>query len=334
MARIAVLMPVRNAAASLDEAMESLAAQTFRDWEAVVVDDGSSDDTPRLLRAWTRRDSRVRVLTHRTGRGIVPSLRRALGRVKSPLVARMDGDDISLPRRFELQLRLLEEGTADVAGCRVRYFPEELVRDGSRRYQAWLNSLTTPEEHERDIFVECPLAHPTLLLPTDVLRAAGGYRDPGWAEDYELLLRLWRRGRRIAKVPEVLFLWREGPERTSRTRPEYAPEAFLRCKAHYLARTCLRGRSALVFGAGPVGKSVARALLEEGVTLAGFADLDPRKIGQQVYGVPVLASADACRLAGGPFGLGAVGQPGAREELRATLRAAGWVEGRDFRCVA
>ena len=84
----------------------------------------------------------------------------------------------------------------------------------------------------------------------------------------------------------------------------------------------------------PVGKSVARALLAEGVALAAFADLDPRKIGQRVYGVPVLASAEACRMVGGPFGIGAVGQPGAREELRATLRAAGWVEGRDFRCAA
>lgn len=331
---ISILIPARNAAATLDEALASLAGQTLEDWEAIVVDDGSTDATPDRLRAWEKRDARFRVLRHREPLGIVAALRHALEVATAPVIARMDADDLSLPARLERQWQRLAAGDVDVVGCQVRYFPDDRVGPGARRYEAWLNSLVTPEEHERDLFVECPIAHPTLMVRAEALRRVGGYRAQGWPEDYDLCLRLWEAGCRMAKVPEVLFLWREGPERTSRTHPDYRLEAFYRCKAHYLRRLCLRGRPALVFGAGPVGKGIARALLAEGVALAGFVDLDPRKIGQEIYGVRVLDQAAGLARRGQVFGLAAVGQPGAREELRATLRSAGWVEGEEFRCVA
>ena len=335
MPSLSVLIPVRNAAATLDQALGSIKAQTFQDWEAIVVDDGSSDDTPRRLAAWGRRDERFRILKSREHGGIVASLNRALEAAQAPLIARMDADDCSLPRRLEHQVARMGEGDVAAVGCQVRYFPEGDVAEGARRYQEWLNSLTTPEEHDRDIFVECPLAHPTMVLRADALRSVGGYQANGWAEDYDLCLRLWGAGHRMAKVPEVLFLWRERPDRTSRTHPDYTPEAFLRCKAHYLCRTHLAGgRPAVIFGAGPVGKGIARALTGAGAVLSAFVDVDPRKVGGKIGGVPVLGQEEGMALRGEAFGLAAVGQPGAREELREALRSAGWAEGADFRCVA
>ncbi len=331
---VSVLIPAWNAAATLDEALASVAGQTFEDWECLVADDGSTDETPELLAAWSRKDSRFRVSRSSERRGIVEALNRAAAGARGPLLARMDADDVALPERLERQVARMSLGDVAAVGCRVRYFPEGRVRDGARRYETWLNSLVTPEEHERDIFVECPLAHPTMLMTAEAFRAVGGYREPDWPEDYDLLLRLWERGFRMAKVPEVLLLWREGAGRASRTLPQYAPETFFRCKAHFLARTCLANRPALIFGAGPVGKSLARALVTEGARLRAFVDLDPRKVGQRVHGVPVLDQAAALGLRGEAYGLGALGQPGAREALRAALDEAGWKEGRDFRCAA
>ncbi|MGV3720760.1 MAG: glycosyltransferase [Actinomycetota bacterium] len=334
MPAVSVLIPVRNAAATLDEALTSIACQTVEDWEAVVVDDGSADETPTLLAEWTRRDRRFRVVRNEAGLGLVESLNRAASLASAPVLARMDADDVSLPTRFERQLARLEDGDVAAVGCGVRYFPEALVAGGALRYEAWLNSLVTPEEHERDIFVECPLAHPTLMLRAEAFRSVGGYQANGWAEDYDLLLRLWERRFGMAKAPEVLLHWREGAGRTSRTHPDYELGAMIRCRARYLRRTHLREAPALIFGAGPVGKATAKALLAEGVTLAGWVDLDPRKIGQRVYGATVFSQEAGERMRGSVFGVAALGQPGARDLVRRTLREAGWVEGVDFRCAA
>jgi hypothetical protein len=367
---ISVLLPARDAAATLEEALASIAAQTHAEWELIAVDDGSQDETGAILERWARRDERVRVLTTAprnwgdgspTGNGIVPALNMALAAARGPVVARMDADDVSLPARLERQLALLSGGSADVIGCQVRYFPDDVVAGGARRYEAWLNELLTPEDHARDIFIECPVAHPTLLLPRELLESVGGYRARGWPEDYDLLLRLWRHGARLAKVPEVLFLWREAPGRTSRIHSDYHPDAFRRCKAHHLLRSYLAdGLPALIWGAGPFGKLLARELLVEAGwprpgreaaatqpgnqtrpgeqvrpnPLRGFVDLSPRRIGQVIYGLPVLSQPEAFRLRGQAFGIAAVGQSGARNDIRAAMAEAGWVETVDFCCAA
>src|SRR5918998_294341 len=97
MPAISVLIPVRNAAATVDQALGSIKAQTFTDWEAIVVDDGSTDDTRRLL--------------------------RAISEASAPVLARMDADDVSLPKRLERQMERLAQGDAAAVGCQVRYFP-------------------------------------------------------------------------------------------------------------------------------------------------------------------------------------------------------------------
>jgi hypothetical protein len=268
-------------------------------------------------------------------RGIVAALEAARAAARAPFLARMDADDVCAPSRLAEQLALMEADPTVVAcGCGVEYFPAESVRDGARRYEAWLNEAVTPDEIERQLFVECPLAHPSFFLRAEAVEAVGGYRDEGWPEDYDLLLRLWAAGGSLAQVPRTLLRWREGPERHSRTHPRYAPEAFLACKIHHLRRTLLDGRAgAVVWGAGPVGKAAARALLEAGTPLLAFVDVDPRKIGQEIHGAPVL-NAEAGLGIEGALHLCAVGQPGARDDIRGVLGAAGKTELRDFVAIA
>lgn len=318
----------------LAEAIASLEAQTLQDFEILAVDDGSSDGSPELLRAWAARDPRVRVLSQEAS-GIVPALERARAMARGHWLARMDADDVCAPTRLEEQLELMRsDGTLVACGCGVEYFPAESVRDGALRYQDWLNASVTPDGIARQLFVECPLAHPTFFLRAEAVEAVGGYRDPGWAEDYDLLLRLWEAGGRLAQVPRPLLRWRERPDRLSRTHPRYAPEAFLACKVHYLRRTLLRGRKGVaVWGAGPVGKAAARALLEAGTRLLAFVDVDPRKVGQEIHGAPVVDTGRAVGI-DGALHLAAVGQPGARDQIREVLRGAGRKELRDFVAIA
>jgi hypothetical protein len=178
------------------------------------------------------------------------------------------------------------------------------------------------------------MAHPTFFLRAEAVQAVGGYRESGWPEDYDLVLRLWSAGGRLAKVPARLLRWREGPDRLSRTHPSYTPEAFLACKVHHLQRTLLKGREGVVvWGAGPVGKAAARALLGAGERLLAFVDVDPRKIGQEIHGATVLEAPQGVLVAGA-LHLAAVGQPGMRDEIRGALKDAGHVELLDFVAIA
>lgn len=333
MPRVSILLPARNAAAHLAAAAASLERQTWSDYEVIAVNDGSSDATGALLDAWAARDERVRVL-HRTPRGIVASLIEAAAAANGELLARMDADDVARPTRLAEQVALLAaDASLGACGTRVRYVPREAVRAGARRYERWLNSLTEPSQLERDLFVECPIAHPALMMRRSMYQRIGGYRDKGWPEDYDLVLRIRAAGGHLANVPSVLLEWREGDHRLSRTDERYSQAAFQRCKAHYLAGMRLHGRQVVVWGAGPVGKGFARALAAEGVRIAAFVDLDPRKIGQVVHGAPVIEPARLDEFRG-CYAVAAVSGETARSEIRASLSAAGWTEIEEFCAVA
>ena len=301
-----------------------------------------------MLRQWAARDPRVRVLEtapdsgqgvdETDGEGLLAALDLALAAARAPLLARMDGDDIAKPRRLELQRDLLDS-RPDLAGCgtAVELFPRSSVGDGYRRYEVWLNGLSEPRDVNSDLFVECPVAHPTLMIRRSVLFGLGGYRDCGWPEDYDLILRLHAAGMRVANLPDVLLRWRVRPDRHSLTSDRYSAEAFRRCKVHFLDQTFLPARRPLVvWGAGKVGKPLARELIRQGLHVAAFVDLDARKIGQEIHGAPVLdpAGFEGLLQNGDPYVLAAVGSPGARDKIRAALTALGLRDIHDYRVCA
>lgn len=267
--------------------------------------------------------------------GIVPALQRAVAASKGEILVRMDADDVAYSSRIERQVELLEQHPEiGACGTLVRYFPRGSVAGGAQRYEMWINALIEHDDITRDIFVECPIAHPTLAVRRKVLEQVGGYQDNGWPEDYDLVFRLWTHGIAMAKVPEVLLRWRERVDRASRTDPRYDEDAFRRIKVHYLRNTLLNGHEGvIVWGAGPIGKAFALELKAQDVEVRAFIDLDTRKIGQTIHEAPVIAP-DGLDNYRGSFAVAAVGLPNAREEIRAVLNEHGWVEGKDYVAVA
>ena len=194
--------------------------------------------------------------------------------------------------------------------------------------------LSTADELARDLFVECPIAHPSMVVRAEAYRRVGGYRRRGWPEDYDLVLRLHARGMRMGNVPELLLHWRVTPARLSARSEAYSPAAFRRCKVHFLRTFVPEGRRLVVWGAGKVGKGFARELVRQGHEIEAFVELDPRKIGQRLHGAPVVEPAALSSRFRRSYVLIAVGSPGARREIREALCELGFEELRDYRAVA
>ena len=329
---ISVVMPFHNARETIAEAVDSIKAQTVRDWELVAVDDGSTDGSAELVREFARRDERIR-LVQRRHEGIVAALRAGCDRARGELIARMDADDRSMPERFGAQRELLRlRPEVGLCGTHVRMFGER-VGSGRREYEAWLNNLTGTEKIERDIYIECPIAHPAFLMRREVYEEVGGYRERGWPEDYDLVLRVRESGWKLANVGRVLLEWRESGERLSMRSDRYSAEAFRALKREFLWREFLAGDPPfLQWGAGQVGKRWLREW-PEGRRPEAVIDVSEKKIGSRIHGVPVIAP-EAIPVAGKYRIVAAVGAPGARELIRDFLRRKNYRESRDFRMLA
>ncbi|MBN1458376.1 MAG: glycosyltransferase [Armatimonadetes bacterium] len=325
---VSIIMPCWNAARYLDEAMASIVAQTYSDFEVVVVDDGSEDETPSVLDAWTRRDLRVRVV-RQEHQGLVVAPQRAVEESRGEFLARMDSDDLMHPPRLEWQVEMMRaRPRLGMVGGLIEFFPRETMRAGMRRYERWLNSVTTHEEITRDMFVEHPLAHPSVMMRREAVEEVGGYREMKWPEDYDLCLRMYGAGWEFAKVPQVLHRWRDRPDRVTRADARYAKTKFRACKVHFLRELHLRGRDTVqVWGAGKEGRALGKHLKRAGLTIARYLDIAPTKIGGRVLGAPVT---DAQDLAQDHYLLVAVGAKGARAQIRAELTRRGWREPEDY----
>ena len=212
----------------------------------------------------------------------------------------------------------------------MRLFPRGALGPGMRAYERWLASVRSPADVRREAFVECPLAHPTLVLRSEVLRAHA-YRDLGWPEDYDLVLRLLAAGHELGVVPRRLLAWRHTPDRLSQRSAVYAPDRFTACKAHHLASGLLaRERRYWLWGYGGTGRALAKALRAHDRHPDAIVELHPRRIGQRIQGAPVIAPAELGAPGALPLVVSVAGAD-ARGLIRAELDAPRLPRGRRLR---
>ena len=209
---ISVAMSVYNGERFLTAAIESVLAQTWQDFEFLILDDGSGDTSLTIIQRFAALDPRIRVIA-RENRGLVASLNQLLAEAQSPLVARMDADDVCLPERFSRQLAFLAANpdhgvvgslTDDIDELGAPY---DMVPVG--------HPLSHAEFLERIDSTGQLLAHPTVMYRRDVVLGVGGYHAAfRHCEDYDLWLRLAHRTR-IANLPEQLLRYRHYADQVS-----------------------------------------------------------------------------------------------------------------------
>ncbi len=334
MPKVSIVLPVHNARETLRECLGSIRSQTLGRFEVVVIDDGSTDGSPDVVSDCFGGDGRLRLM--RSDRvGLVAALNLGVRSSRSEFIARMDADDRMHPERLRLQLEYLERRPDTVlVGSTVRLFGRG-IRTGYREYVAWQNSVVSPAEIASEIYVESPLAHPSVMMRRRVIEKVGGYRHGPFPEDYELWLRMHSLGLGMAKLERTLLEWRDRPDRTSRTDTRYSRNAFDRLRARYLAADPRidDSRPLVIWGAGRRTRQRARHFIDRGRRLSAWIDIDPRKVGRPVWDVPVEPPEWLRETATRPFVLIYIARHGAREEVSDFLEQSGYRKGDDFLAV-
>ncbi|MCJ7575561.1 MAG: glycosyltransferase [Dehalococcoidia bacterium] len=195
-------MPVYNGEKYLEKAIESILTQTFRDFEFIIIDDGSTDDTSDILARYQQKDARIRVY-HQKNQGLMASLNRGCQLAQGKYIARMDADDVSLPERLEQQVRFLD--TRPDIGI-LGTWMEVIDKNGVTRYI--VRVPTTPALIEWSLLFDSCMGHPSVMMRRDVIERLNFYSSEAtYAEDYDL----WSRASLIthlANIPEALLRYR------------------------------------------------------------------------------------------------------------------------------
>lgn len=230
---ISVVMPMRNAQRFVLESIQSVLEQTLREFEVIIVDDSSEDDSVALVESVA--DHRFRILRHTTQRGVAASLNRGLAEARAPLVARMDADDVCHPDRFRQQLAFLRVNPdiAVVGSC--CYEIDELGRQIGvmerpldSRILAW------------NLYFACLIVHPSVMMRADIVRSVGGYAtDVPHAEDYDLWLRLAARAS-LANLPTPLLSYRRHAQQVGRRFRSIQRESSYRIRARAIGELLFR----------------------------------------------------------------------------------------------
>ena len=331
-------MPVRDDASVLGSCLDDIKNQSFENYELLVVDDGSADETPQLLEKAKVRDARVRII-RTSANGIVSALNTGLAECKGEYIARMDADDRMEKTRLEKQLEFMKQNPElELIGCRVKGFTDsDKFPESGIQYQSWSNSLISHAQIERDLFAESPIVHPSFFATKDLYNKIGGYSENPWAEDYDVILRAYGKGAKFGKHPEILVRKYHALGRLSRRDSIYKRPAMFDAKIHFLLEFGrLKNRmGVLIVGSGPTGRQAAKSFENREVKLLGFVDNRQGPPDRQVkdkpaWGFPDLPPAEFLEQFRDALIVLAIGDAEGQRVFLELLQKNGFVENLDF----
>ncbi|MCX6311668.1 MAG: glycosyltransferase [Bacteroidetes bacterium] len=293
MVTVSIILPVYNAAPSIKAAINSCLAQTFSDFELIIIDDGSTDDTLSILKKLASNDNRIKIISN-PHKGIVESLNLGILESKGNFIARMDADDEMFTQRIEKQIEFLKNNPSiGLVSCLVEHGGDSKSQEGYALHVNWINSIITSEEIE---------------LKDEGIKIA---KLP------EILLRWNDLPKRLSRTDA-----RYSNEAFQRIKAGYLAEFITE-------QIKSNGRKLWLCGAGRITRQKSAFLIASGLEIGGFVDVDPNKIGKVLNGFPVI-SLEELPEKEKSYVVSYVGNRGAREDIRRDLKIRGLVEGMDF----
>ncbi len=222
---ISVLMGIYNVESTLQEAVDCIIAQTYKNWELIMCDDCSTDNTYNLALSISKTDDRIKVIRNETNLTLAPTLNNCLALAKGYYVARMDGDDICDPTRFEKEVGFLQNNKDFVlVSSKMNLYD----KDGVFR-----TTVVKDFPDKSDLLNGPPFCHAGCMIRTDVMRELNGYnvnKDVTRIEDYDLWFRLYRKGYKGANIQEALYSMRDDRNALKRRKFRYRVNSFMLIK--------------------------------------------------------------------------------------------------------
>lgn len=214
MPKVSVIMGVYNTKCKeyLEESLNSILNQTYKDFELIICDDGSTNDCIKWAKEIVKDDKRVIFIKNNSNKGLAYTLNHCLNIAKGEYIARMDDDDISHLDRFEKQINYLKNNNVDLVSNNMNVFDENGV----------YNTLKYPPHiTKNDFLFNSPIVHPSIMAKKSAFDIADGYKDSKETirvEDYDLFMRMFAKGIKMDVIQEVLFDYRDDRENTKRRK--------------------------------------------------------------------------------------------------------------------
>lgn len=329
---ISVLMPVREITPFTRPAVESVLSQSHASLELVLVGNDNVGDWLTHL----PNDHRV-VGIPRKAPGIIGALNTGLQNCHGEYIARMDSDDLCHPQRLSEQLHFAKTNPdiGLIGACIELFSNDSAIGCGNQRYQQWLNSLMGADDISNACLIESPLPHPSLFAHQSYWSAMGPYRDMGWPEDYDLILRTWLAGIAMGKPDSVLLKWREHPQRLTHTDKRYSRQAFINAKAWAITQPEAdlqldTGRSVWICGTGRNARYWHDALIDNNACVSGFVELDGAKPKTQKRHLPVITYEQLVERKSDSLVVSAISAPAARNALTEWFALNAMQNGKDY----
>lgn len=225
-------MPCKDAAEFLEDCIQSILSQTYENWELLVVDDHSSDQSFAIMQEFQLKDNRIHLFENK-GVGIVDALTLAFQQSNGSLINRMDADDMMPKEKLATLCELIAGREKVVATANVKYYSDTTISEGYQRYEKWLNGLSTHQDHAVNCYRECVIASPNWMVHRSCFEQDIDLSCLQYPEDYDMAFKWLDAGYQIMKSTEVTHLWREHDARTSRTSNHYQQKSFFKMKTRY-----------------------------------------------------------------------------------------------------
>ena len=280
---IDIIIPCKNAEPYLKKCLQSIQDQTIKSWKCWIVDDHSTDKSQQMALSFEREDTRFKSLKN-MGEGIIDALQTACKQINGQWITRMDADDVMAPDKLEkLSSLLLAHGEGNIACGKVHYFSKEGIGDGYQKYAQWINDTISSKEPYQEMYRECIIPSPSWMMWQSDFNKLGAFQNLQYPEDYDFAFKVYKAQFPIQATNDIVHYWRDYPNRTSRTDPNYADNRFLNLKVqHFLDIDYQSNQTLVLWGAGKKGKLIAKLLQASDINFMWITN-NPKKVGLHIY---------------------------------------------------